>query len=424
MLPFTDAGIRPTVYRMKLLHTGDLHLGKILHEVSLLDDQIHILTQIRTELSQNDYAALIISGDIYDRTVPPAAAVEAFSGFLADIRRHCPDLHICIIPGNHDSGQRLAYADRLLSAQRIHIISDPEQSFKPIIIEKNGERLAIFLLPFLTPLSLDAQTALSPSIGKKDREPDLFDTLDESETRSGLLVSQADLAAAAAGRLEKARPHDIPSVLAAHLFTTGGVTSGSERVFVGTAERVASTLFNGFSYVALGHLHRRQKISERIHYAGSPLPYAFDEADDVKVLLSVDIDYSAPSWPVRVQEVPLTPKRRMACLAAAFDDLRNAPEYETFKDFLLEITLTDATLVAHPVQLLRSRFPSLLSLRQKALVPSAAAEKTVAPAIPAPNGPVDPAADYERFQELLYGSADPEKTAMFRTLLAEAADAT
>jgi len=409
---------------MKLLHTGDLHLGKILHEVSLLDDQIYILTQILMELSRTDYAALIISGDIYDRTVPPAAAVQAFSSFLTNIRHQCPDLHICIIPGNHDSGQRLAYADRLLSAQRIHIISDPEQSFTPIIIEKNSERLAIFLLPFLTPLSLDAQLSLPPTIGKKNQEPGLFDSLEQADSRSGLLVSQAELATVASDRLNRARPQNMPSVLAAHLFTTEGTGSGSERVFVGTAERVAATLFNGFSYVALGHLHRRQKISDRIHYAGSPLPYAFDEADDVKVLLSVDIDCSVPSWPIRVDEVPLLPKRRMASLAASFENLRNAPEYECYKDCLLEITLTDSTLVAQPVQLLRSRFPWLLSLRQQALVPSPITEKSGNSALPRTNRQADPVADYERFQELLYGNADPEKTTLFRTLLTEAVDAT
>jgi len=110
---------------MKLLHTADLHLGKSLHESSLLDDQKIMLGQLHDELGRDSYAALIISGDIYDRTVPPAEAVELFSGFLVSLRQDFPELEICIIPGNHDSAQRLSFADRILGTQHIHIVSSP-----------------------------------------------------------------------------------------------------------------------------------------------------------------------------------------------------------------------------------------------------------------------------------------------------------
>ena len=136
---------------MKLLHTGDLHLGKSLHESSLIEDQKSMLDQLRAALSRDEYAALVIAGDVYDRTIPPTDAVELFSSFLARVRRESPALEICVIPGNHDSSQRLSFASRILREQHIHIICNPEESFIPIITEKDGKRLALFLLPFLAP---------------------------------------------------------------------------------------------------------------------------------------------------------------------------------------------------------------------------------------------------------------------------------
>ena len=119
---------------MKLLHTGDLHLGKSFYETSLIIDQKIMLDQLLSELARDDYAALLIAGDIYDRTIPPAEAVEVFGNFLVEVRKRFPHLTVCFIPGNHDSAQRLGFAGKILGAQGIHIISDPEDSCTPVII--------------------------------------------------------------------------------------------------------------------------------------------------------------------------------------------------------------------------------------------------------------------------------------------------
>ncbi len=396
---------------MKLLHTGDLHLGKSLHEHSVLEDQKHILDQLVNELRGEDYAALIIAGDVYDRTVPPAEAVALFSAFLADCRDACPEVTIAVIPGNHDSAKRLAFADRILGTRHIHIICNPEDSFTPIILSKGTEKLALFLLPFLAAGTL--QPEQSRSTGE---EPTLFDDA------GGALLSQAELAREASRRfsllLDSPELDGIPAVLAAHLFTTGGAESSSERIFLGTAEQVSPALFSRFAYTALGHLHRFQKITDRMYYAGSPLAYAFDEAETVKVFLRVEIDTSTPSWPVSVEPIPFQPLRAVRRLSGSFDDFYSGTAFDRFAADYLEICLDDHDLVANPVNLLKPKFPWLLSLKQglERETDSTARNRVEAEMQKTVRSASD---DFKRFQEMLYGNIDESRQTLFEELLAE-----
>jgi DNA repair protein SbcD/Mre11 len=403
---------------MKLLHTGDLHLGKALHETPLIEDQRFMLGLLRNELARDDYAALVISGDVYDRTIPPAEAVELFSGFLVTLRSDFPDLEICIIPGNHDSAQRLSYADRILGAQRIHIICHPENSFTPIILSKGGERLALWLLPFL------ASGTLKPGEEKtKGAGPELdFDSGDEP-----LLLSQAELAAEAARRfnrlLLRSEYATIPSVLVAHLFTISGKTSESERVFLGSAEQVSPALFEKFSYVALGHLHRYQRVTDRMYYAGSPLAYAFDEAGTEKCFLKVEIRCAEPSFPVTVTPIPIHPFRGVTRLSGKFADFYAETGFDAHSPEYLEITLTDGELVANPMNLLRPKFPYLLSLRQAAAeIDGGGRRETASGMVGNGTEKRDPVDDFCRLEEMLHGDVDQDRKDLFLKLLAECAD--
>jgi len=401
---------------MKLLHTADLHLGKSLHESSLLDDQKIMLGQIHDELGRDNYAALVISGDIYDRTVPPAEAVELFSGFLVRIHQDFPDLEICIIPGNHDSAQRLSFADRILGTQHIHIISSPEQSLVPVIIVKNEEKLAIFLLPFLSAGTLKVSE-------KSPKSPSVSPEFDFSAPAPSILISQSDLAAEASRRFSSvlATPEllGIPSVLVAHLFTQRGISSDSERIFLGMAEQVNPDLFSRFSYVALGHLHRTQKISDRMYYAGSPLAYAFDEAGISKQFLKVEIDCLSPGFPVAVTHVPVEPFRKVTRLSASFADFYTGTTWDEHAADYLEFTLTDTELIANPMNLLRSKFPYLLSLKQGIAQTDEGQtdDKTVSP-----GGLINPLDDFRRFEEMLHGNAEEDRVELFRELLKECTD--
>jgi exonuclease SbcD len=431
---------------MKLLHTGDLHLGKSLHESSLIEDQKIMLDQLVKALAEDDYAALVIAGDVYDRTIPSAEAVELFSSFLARLRREFPALEICVIPGNHDSSQRLSYANRILSEQRIHIVCSPEESFTPIITAKNGEKLALFLLPFLAPGTLVAGRAAqgegaralqTKASGGFSGELDFSAPAEDGNTDRGgetpLLVTQSALAAEASRRFARALGDKslagIPTVLVAHLFTLNGKSSDSERAFLGTAEEVDPALFSGFTYVALGHLHRAQAVTERMRYSGSPLAYAFDEAGTRKAFLKVEIGPAATGFPVTVTPIPITPFRKVTRLSGAFADFYSGTSFDAYAADYLEITLTDDAMVANPMNLLRPKFPWLLSLRQglsSGASPSAEGSASDAPGAGAgadgPDGRRDPLDDFMRFEELLYGFTDEAKRELFASLLAECAD--
>ncbi len=426
---------------MKLLHTGDLHLGKTLHDASLIEDQGVMLGQLARELGEDDYAALVIAGDVYDRAVPPAEAVALFSGFLARVRKERPDVDIFVIPGNHDSAQRLSFADAILGEQRIHIVGDPERSFSPIILSKGGDRLAFFLLPFL------AAGTLSPGGDALRSGPEATTFTDEREpSRAGapefdfdgpgtsaggtsrVLATQAELAAEAARRFDEVLSspdlEGIPSVLVAHLFAAGGAESSSERIFVGSAERVPPALFSRFSYVALGHLHRPQRVTGRMRYPGSPLAYAFDEAADRKCFLKVEIDCRDKGFPVTVTEIPTVPFRAVTRLSGAFADFHSGSAHDARAADWLEITLTDATLVTNPIGLLRAKFPYLLSVRQGALGEAREAGGSAGPgeAGDGTGQTRDPVSDFCRFEEMLYGAVDPAKRELFAELLKECAD--
>ncbi len=342
----------PYSYRMKFLQTGDFHLGKTLYDYSLKHHQRHMLKQIERELKNDSYAALLITGDIYDRSIPPAEAVELFSSFLSYVKDACAGIHIFIIPGNHDSAKRLEYASGVLDRQGIHISCGTERVAVPWIIEKDGEKAAVYQIPFLA----------AGSIETKDSSGELDFS---AGTGPAALRSQQDMIAEAVRRIKEKMDPSLPAVLTAHLYTASGAAAGSERVFLGTAELVEPSLFRPFAYTALGHLHKPQRISDRVHYAGSPLAYSFDEAGAGKCFLKVTLDTAAPAFPVTVEQVPVVPLHRVRRLSGAFSDFHAGDAGLDYADDFLDICCTDDQIIENPMALLRRRFPLLLSLRQQ-----------------------------------------------------------
>lgn len=232
---------------MRLLHTADWHLGKTLKGVSLLDDQKFIIDQIFDDIiDKQQIDAVIIAGDIYDRAVPPIDAVDLFNDTLNRFaEKNLPTL---IISGNHDSATRLNFGSKLFADKKIFIASKDDE---PLIVPLNDGEIYFALIPFAEP-----------------------DALAEMITSAREQI-----------------PAGKRSVAVAHAFLTGGVESESERKFVGGSANVDAQIFNGFDYVALGHLHRPQKISaENIRYAGSPLKYSFDEATHQKSVTIVELN--------------------------------------------------------------------------------------------------------------------------------------
>lgn len=390
---------------MKLLHTADLHLGKTLHETPLLSVQEKMLDDVHDILTQHDYAALIIAGDVYDRAIPSAEAVSLFSRFLARIREDCPDTAVCIIPGNHDSAQRLAFAHEILQNQRIYIAQDTCRLAEPVILTKGAEKLAVYLLPFL-------------NFGAFSEE--------DKEAYRAAGDSQAEMAAVASHILQQAVQPDMPALLAAHLFTIGGQSSSSERTFIGAAEYVNPDLFSCFDYVALGHLHRCQRITDRMYYSGSPLPYSFDESEDAKCVLSIDIDgtpkqSAAGKTSITIERIPIISERPLKRLEGVFADFFTGTRYDEWIGCYLEITLDDAEVIAHPMQLLRQKFPFLLSIRQKSFMnqesqdgaePLNLRERTA-------EDPLTLAENFSRFEIIINGESNQMKQELFEQLCTE-----
>jgi exonuclease SbcD len=372
---------------MRLLHTADLHLGKVLHEQSLLDDQARILDQLAAELEGGAYDLFVVAGDVFDRSVPPPDAVVLWDDFLHRITGRCPRLETVIVPGNHDGALRMSFASRFLDRHRIHVRTAVADLDRPVTLTLGGRDWDIFAVPFLQAGTLQARTEGTP-----------------------VLKSQRDLWAEARDRLAAARRPGVPSVLVTHLFTLGGAESDSERLFVGEAEQVLASWLAGWDYVALGHLHRVQEPAPGVWYSGSPLAYSFSEAGQDKVALRwEDGD---------ITRVPLVPDRPLTRLEGTFDQFVRGDGWESYRDHWLEITLTDPALVPGPLERLRPRFPGLLSLVQ---APARAGAVTADPTLRRRTG--DVAADTLRFLADL-GLVPAEGTAeLLADLAREAVDA-
>ncbi|MDR0601593.1 MAG: exonuclease SbcCD subunit D [Treponema sp.] len=430
----------------RFLHTADLHLGKVFHEHPLLEDQLFMLDQLVETLACASYRALVISGDVYDRSIPSPGAVSLFGGFLGKLKARRPDLDVLILPGNHDSASRLGFGRELFSELGIHFVTDPEGADRPVIVRDSGSNAAcaFFLLPFMYPGCLSSSRDGSLNSGREDG-PHGENTEGEEESRGveaggDFLRSQARLAEEAASRLEKARQEALEAgaehtVLAAHLFAAGGQESDSERVFLGNAERVDAGLFALFDYVALGHLHRCQKAGRNCWYSGSPLAYSFGEAEtSEKCFLSVELNGGNDGNSVTVTRLPVKPLRRMRRLRGNFSRFfRDAgdPVLKEAEDDYLEIILDDSSLVENPLPLLRQRFPRILSVRQEEAL---ACLRGNFPAPSSVSGSGEdrrsPVEDFEDFLADVYGNPEAsgpedlarenrEKTGLFRELLAE-----
>ena len=270
---------------MKLLHTADLHLGKTLKGQSLIDDQEFILDEIFKVIDDAKPDAFLIAGDVYDRGIPPAEAVSLFDETLNKLaEKNLPTL---IIAGNHDSATRLNFGSKLFERQNIFIASRVTDTPAQVVLEDKFGEVYFSLIPYFVPAEIKSELA----------DADKF-------------------------YIELARrriPNGKRSVAIAHMFLAGGIESESERKFVGGAANVDSKIFDGYNYVALGHLHRPQKISvENIRYAGSPLKYSFDEANHKKSVTLIDLDEAGA---VEIEKIPLTPRRDVRIETGTLHDL-------------------------------------------------------------------------------------------------------
>jgi exonuclease SbcD len=249
----------------RLLHTGDWHLGRYLHGVSLLEDQAHVLDQFVALASTEKVDAVVIAGDVYDRSVPPADAVALLGDVLARLVVDC-GIPVVVVAGNHDSADRIGFGGRIFGKQGLHLRGTLDD-LSPVLFHDAHGTVALHPLPYVEPVFARAL-------------PGGEDVCDHQSAMSHVV-----------SMLRAQRVPGHRNVLVGHAFVAGGSESDSERpLSVGGSGMVAADTFAGFDFVALGHLHRPQTVaSDRIHYAGSLLMYSFDEVDHAKSVSLVDI---------------------------------------------------------------------------------------------------------------------------------------
>jgi exonuclease SbcD len=330
---------------LRFVHTSDWHLGRRLNEADRLDDQAYALEQILDVCKRGKADALVVAGDIYDRAVPPVEAVDLLGSFVARCVREL-GLRVVLLAGNHDSAQRLGFGAELLEAAGVTLATRFEQRLAPVVVKG----VPIHVLPYLEPEV--ARAALR----------------DES-------LRNHDSAVRAALAEVHAKKAPGPSVLVGHMFAAGGrETADSERpLSVGSAGQVGGEALDGFSYVALGHLHAPQLVGGRAHvrYSGSLLKYSFSEADHPKGVELVEIDGKGG---VKVERVVLTPRRDVVRIEGSFAELLADPRFAAAEPAWVEATYTDTGYVLEAAQRLRERFPNLVAARPRQLLRVASGE--------------------------------------------------
>ena len=319
---------------MKLIHLSDLHLGKRVNEFSMLEDQKDILNKIIAVIEEEQPDAVLIAGDVYDKSVPSAEAVELFDEFLVQLAN--TKTQVFIISGNHDSAERLAFANRLIDASGIHLAPVYRGEVAPFSFKDEYGTVDLYMLPFVKPANVRR-------------------FFPEEEIRSYEDALKAAICAMQVN--EKNR-----SILITHQFVTGALVSDSEDLSVVGTDQVSAEVFKAFDYVALGHLHRPQNVKENIRYCGTPLKYSFSEVNDVK---SVTIAELKEKGSLSVWEIPLAPLHEMKEIKGNYTDLTFKGYYDAhpeLKDSYLHITLTDEEDVPDAAAKLRVIYPLLMKL--------------------------------------------------------------
>lgn len=318
---------------MRFLHLSDLHLGKRVNEFSMLEDQAYILKEILNIIDEQKVEAVLIAGDVYDKMIPSAEAVRLLDDFLT--RLAARELSVFLISGNHDSAERVAFGSRLMSSRQIYLSPVFESDVEPITISDRYGEIHIYMLPFV-----------KPSLVKR--------VYPEEE-----IITYQDAVNAAVQHMQI--DTDKRNILLAHQFVTGAARCDSEELSVGGLDDVDASIFDGFDYVALGHLHGPQKIGkETVRYSGTPLKYSFSEANQKKAAVIVDVEEKGK---INIQQIPLVPKHDMREIRGTYMEVTALDFYKDMKtDDYLHITLTDEEDIPDAIGKLRTIYPNIMKL--------------------------------------------------------------
>lgn len=349
---------------MKLLHTSDWHIGRQFHNVSLLEDQSFVLTQMIDIARREGVDAILVAGDIYDRSVPPASAVELLDQVVHQII-HQLKIPLIMIPGNHDSAQRLGFASRQLQQSGVYILGDLTDKPEPIVLKDAQGEVAFWGMPYADPAAV--REAFNK--GASDNKFNLEGAKTEgSALEADINVSKHDDAIGLLCRTycNRFKPGQRNVVLS-HCFIDGASESESERpLSMGGADRVNWQHFSEFDYVALGHLHGRQfKGEERIRYSGSIMKYSFSEERHIKSVTLVDLKAGGEC---DIEQVELKPLHNMRTLTGTLDTLLAQGADDPNCDDYVLVKLMDTHAILDVMGKIRAVYPNVLHLERPGLM--------------------------------------------------------
>ena len=320
---------------MKLFHLSDLHIGKRVNEFSMIEDQKYILTQILYAADQEKPDGILISGDVYDRTIPTAEAVQGFDAFLTRLSEQ--KIPAFIISGNHDSAERLAFGSSLMGKSGIYFSKVYDGTVEKIPMQDAYGTVWIYLLPFLRPSTI------------RHALPERAEEVQSAADAVRIALEQTKID-------EKER-----NVLLAHQFVTGAKRCDAEELQVGDVDQIPAELFALFEYVALGHIHSPQKVGrETVRYCGAPLKYSFSEAGQEKSITVVELKEKGS---VDLRTIPLKPLHDLRKIRGTYLEVTAKSFYENrdCEDYL-QVTLTDEEDVPDGMAKLRTIYPNLMRL--------------------------------------------------------------
>ena len=318
---------------MKFIHLSDLHIGKRVNEVSMIDEQAYILDQMLRIVDDEAPDAVLICGDVYDKSVPSAEAVTLFDDFLCQLAQR--KLEIFIISGNHDSAERLSFGGRLMEGSGIHLSPVYSGTVTSTVLTDEHGDVRFWMLPFIKPAHV---RRFFP------------EAVIESYTDACRVAIEA-----------MGIDPFCRNVLLTHQFVTGSATCESEEISVGGSDNVDAAVFAGFDYVALGHIHGPQNIgSGHIRYCGTPLKYSFSESGHKKSVTVVELGEKGT---FHLHTVPLIPRHDMRQIRGSYNEVSARSFYEnTPVEDYLHIILTDEEDVPEAMSRLRVIYPNLMKL--------------------------------------------------------------
>ncbi|MDD7796032.1 exonuclease SbcCD subunit D [Clostridium sp. 'White wine YQ'] len=339
---------------MKFIHTGDWHIGKIVNEFSMLQDQRFMLNQLVDIIKMEEPSALIIAGDLYDRSVPPADAVELLDEIFNKIIMELK-VPILAIAGNHDSPERLSFGSSLLKDSGLHLEGILQSKIRKVNLKDEHGNINFFLMPYGDPAYVRELYGDSEIKTHEDAVKKIIDNIDLNEDERNVLVAHGYVT-----NMKNTEEEEEDEFMRAGL-----ITSSSERpLSIGGTDLISAGIFEKFNYVALGHLHGPQKVgSDKIRYSGSLLKYSFSEVNQRKGVTVVEIDDKGE---VKVDFKQIKPLRDMRIIKGPIKELISPEVYEIGdKEDYIQAILTDQGEVYDPISKLRAVYPNIMALAKE-----------------------------------------------------------